>query len=239
MKKTIVILLTFFTLISTSKCMDLQVCPKTAQNPQAIAAFDKYQPAIVQIQIEPKLLKKYGYKRIPQSGVVISNDGYVLTNYHPLRDAKKVQVKIYPDSQYDAVIVGVDKANDFAVLKIEALNEILTFVELKEHQLPKLNDNVYTVGFPIGFNPFMGNGKVDQILKTVKTNDNLSAKNVIHSVNAIHPWSGGGALLNEKGEFIGLNTSINNSSKPNAPNSFAIPVNTIIDSLDVIMEDKN
>ncbi len=170
---------------------------------------------------------------IPQkgsgSGVVISKDGYLLTNEHVISSADEILVKFGNGNSYKAKIVGKDKASDLAVLKIEAEN--LSYVNLGDSEKVRVGEWVIAIGNPFGLGITVTCGVVSAIKRDLSIDKQTNYRDLIQTDASINPGNSGGALINTKGELIGINTAIIPSGQGIG---FAIPVNRakrIVDDL--------
>jgi len=173
------------------------------------------------------------------TGIVMSADGYILTNAHVVEDCTSVTVILNDDDQteYNATIIGTDTSADIAVLKIQASN--LTAAEFGDSDNLVVGDYAYAIGNPLGFelsNTFTP-GIISGLDRTVTINDN--SMNLIQTSAAINSGNSGGPLVNSKGQVIGIVSSKISSSYSSSTASveglgFAIPITqakTIIDDL--------
>lgn len=182
----------------------------------------------------------YGYKTTAAasgSGFILTADGYVVTNYHVIEDAKDIQVTTYDDTTYDASIVGYDIDNDLAVLKIEA--DGLTPVILGDSDNMNVGDEVIAIGNPLGELTFsLTKGCVSALNRTVTINN--AHMNLIQTDCAINSGNSGGALFNMYGEVIGItNAKYSNNGGTDATIEsigFAIPINSVRDIIESIIE---
>ena len=167
-----------------------------------------------------------GYNNvIPQkgsgSGVLISADGYLLTNEHVISDADEIIVKFENGKNYKAKIIGKDKETDLAVLKIES-KEKLTYVELGDSDKTRVGEWVIAIGNPFGLGITVTAGVVSAVKRDLSIDKNNNYKDLIQTDASINPGNSGGALINSNGELIGVNTAIIPSGQGIG---FAIPVN--------------
>ena len=163
------------------------------------------------------------------SGVIVSSQGYVLTNNHVIADADDVQVLLYDGRIAKAKLIGVDQETDLAVLKIDAGN--LPVVHIAS-QPPRAGDVALAIGNPLGFNQTVTMGIVSAIGRQLTQS---SAEDFIQTDAAINLGNSGGALVNAAGELIGINT-LTLSKAANAEGiGFAIPVDTAKNVLDQII----
>ncbi len=177
----------------------------------------------------------YG-KRRPQraqrgtgSGVIISDDGYIVTNNHVVAGADKVNVTLNDNKQYEATVVGTDPSTDLAVIKIE--EEGLTGIELGNSDDVKIGEWVLAVGNPFNLTSTVTAGIVSAKSRSINIMQQNSAKNLfpiesfIQTDAAVNPGNSGGALVNTAGELVGINTAIASKTGSYSGYSFAVPVN--------------
>ncbi len=171
------------------------------------------------------------------SGFILTEDGYIVTNYHVIEKASTVSVSLYNGESYDAVVVGGDESSDLAVLKIEAKG--LTPVVLGSSDSLRVGDKVVAIGNPLGELTFsLTHGCVSALDRTVTFSGGLSME-LIQTDCAINAGNSGGALFNLYGEVIGITNakySGNGSSTEASIDNigFAIPIDhvrAIIESL--------
>lgn len=194
---------------------------------------DKVGPAVVGIINKTTYGNAYGYygffgqdvdKEIEQSsgsGVVISSDGYIVTNNHVIDNATRLTVILNTGEEYDGRVVGRDASTDLAVVKIEAQN--LTFAQMGNSSSLRVGETAIAIGNPLG-QEFAGTttkGIVSGLNRSV-TIDNTTM-NLIQTDAAINPGNSGGALVNEYGHLIGINTAKISSSTLEGL-GFAIPI---------------
>ncbi len=152
------------------------------------------------------------------SGVIIRNDGYILTNAHVVRGATKIKVTLHDKKTYDGNVIGLDSFSDLAVVKIEANNLIAAKLGVSDNLRP--GEFVVAIGSPLGFDHTVTFGIISAVGRTI-TDVNNGNVNFIQTDAAINPGNSGGPLLNLHGEVIGINTAI----QANAQNiGFSIPI---------------
>ncbi|MEI6305331.1 MAG: DegQ family serine endoprotease [Deltaproteobacteria bacterium] len=152
------------------------------------------------------------------SGFIISNDGYIVTNDHVVRDAESIQVKLSNDKSYDAKVVGRDQKTDIAVIKISASS--LPVAVLGDSDKLEVGQWAIAIGNPFGLDRTM---TVGVISATGRSNMGIETyENFIQTDASINPGNSGGPLLNVYGEVIGINTAIVAAGQGIG---FAIPVN--------------
>jgi len=158
------------------------------------------------------------------SGVIISSDGYILTNNHVVAGGRDVTVTLDDKRQFDARIVGRDPSTDLAVLKIQG--DDLPNIVLGDSDLLEVGDWVMAVGNPLRLKSTITAGIVSALGRDVQIiRDELRIENFIQTDAAINKGNSGGALVNTSGELIGINTAIATESGMNQGYGFAIPIN--------------
>jgi S1-C subfamily serine protease len=157
------------------------------------------------------------------SGFVIDKAGHILTNYHVIADAQKVEVTLHDHKKYSATIVGTDRAHDLAVLQIKAAD--LHPIVLGDSSNLQVGQKVYAIGNPFGLAGTLTQGIVSSIRQVQEPNGTF-IEEAIQTDAAINPGNSGGPLLNWHGEVIGINTIIASSVGQSAGIGFAIPINT-------------
>ena len=159
------------------------------------------------------------------SGVVITADGYIVTNNHVISGADKLEVTLNDNTKYNAKIIGTDPALDLALLKVEAKN--LAPLTFGDSDALKVGEWVLAVGNPFGLNSTVTAGIVSAKARGVDTSDNYSRERSIESYIqtdvAVNPGNSGGALVNTNGELVGINSMIYSKTGNYAGVSFAIP----------------
>jgi S1-C subfamily serine protease len=170
------------------------------------------------------------------SGVVISKDGYIITNEHVTEDGTRYEVNVNGKT-LEAKLVGADSSSDVAVLKVDT-DEELTAIELGDSDTIKTGEWVMSIGSPFGLEQSVATGIVSATSRSqIASSDSSSSSssssvriypNMVQTDAAINPGNSGGALVNENGQLIGINTLIQSSSGNYSGVGFAIPVNYAI-----------
>ncbi|MDR3268398.1 MAG: Do family serine endopeptidase [Tannerella sp.] len=175
----------------------------------------------------------FGYRgnpRQPQprigfgSGVIISTDGYILTNNHVIEGADELDVTLNDNREFRAKIIGTDPTTDIALLKIEAAD--LKTLPFGDSELLKVGEWVLAVGNPFSFKSTVTAGIVSAKGRSIMTGstDRNKIESFIQTDAAVNPGNSGGALVNTKGELIGINTAIYSETGNFAGYSFAVPI---------------
>jgi S1-C subfamily serine protease len=157
------------------------------------------------------------------SGFIIDAAGHILTNYHVIDDARKLEVILANKKHYPASVVGADKSHDLAIIQIKAPN--LQPVTLGNSANLQVGQEVLAIGNPFGvFNGTMTRGIVSSI-RQVQEPDGTYIDEAIQTDAAINPGNSGGPLLNSRGEVVGINTMIASANGGSSGVGFAIPIN--------------
>ena len=171
------------------------------------------------------------------SGFIISDDGYILTNFHVIEDSDSITVSMFGGDSYEAALIGYDESNDIAVLKIEA--EGLSPVILGNSDNLNVGDSVIAIGNPLGELTFtLTSGAISAKDREVTFSNNTSM-NLLQTDCAINSGNSGGALFNLYGEVIGVTNAKYSSSSSGASIDnigFAIPINSIMNIVESIIE---
>ena len=171
------------------------------------------------------------------SGVIISDDGYIVTNNHVIEDATNIEVVMNNNQRYYAKLVGSDANTDLALLKIKAKN--LPFVPYGNSDRLQPGEWVLAIGNPFDLNSTVTAGIVSAKARNIgilQERNNLSVEAFIQTDAAVNPGNSGGALVNLSGELIGVNTAIATSSGGYQGYSFAIPVSLVKKVMDDLLE---
>lgn len=201
-------------------------------------AIDRVGPSIVNVytisQTADKTVNTYG------SGVVLSNDGYIVTNYHVIAKAREIAVTNQAGTIYRAKLVGSDQITDLAVLKVDA-NDYSGLPQFKINDTPPavaVGDVVLAIGNPLNLGQSATMGIVSALGRS--TLDKLGFQHLIQTDVALNTGNSGGALINTNGELIGINTLIVQRAYNNSVSGlgFAIPTNTVMRIMNQIITQK-
>ena len=158
------------------------------------------------------------------SGIIVSKDGYILTIVHVVDKANRLQVLLNDNREFDAQIVGLDPLTEVAVIKIDASN--LPVARLGDSARMRVGDWVLAIGNPLELRSTVTAGIVSAKEREIDImRDTFSVESFIQTDAAINPGNSGGALVNLRGEVIGINTAIATETGLNAGFGFAIPIN--------------
>jgi S1-C subfamily serine protease len=161
------------------------------------------------------------------SGSVLDKEGHILTNYHVIEDAQKIDVMLFDGNSYEAKPVGADPINDIAVIKVDAPRDALFPIRLGDSAEMKVGMRVFAIGNPFGLERTMTTGIISSLNRTLQVTNNRSIKSIIQIDAAVNPGNSGGPLLNSHGRLIGMNTAIASRNGQSAGVGFAIPSSLI------------
>lgn len=165
------------------------------------------------------------------SGVILTSDGYIVTNNHVVQDADELTVKLNDNREFKARIIGTDKTTDLALIKIEATN--LRPITVANSDNLKLGEWVLAIGNPFSLTSTVTAGIVSAKARSLGATPG-SIESFIQTDAAINPGNSGGALVNAKGELVGINAMIYSQTGSYAGYGFAIPtsiMNKVVDDL--------
>lgn len=171
------------------------------------------------------------------SGVIVSSDGYIVTNNHVIEDASEVQVILNDNRSYEAKVIGADPQTDLALLKID--EESLTFVSYGNSDNVRIGEWVLAVGNPFNLTSTVTAGIVSAKARNIgilRDIGGLQIESFIQTDAAVNPGNSGGALVNLKGELVGINTAIATPTGTYAGYSFAVPVTLVQKVIDDLLE---
>jgi serine protease Do len=181
----------------------------------------------------------YGFKGGQQqeqvgtgSGVIISADGYIVTNNHVVKDATEIEITLNNKKAYKAKVVGTDSKMDIALLKIDT-DDKLPYTIFADSDNVKVGEWVLAVGNPYNLTSTVTAGIVSAKARNLDTN---GIQSFIQTDAAVNPGNSGGALVNTRGELIGINTMISSQTGSYVGYSFAIPSNIARKIIEDIME---
>lgn len=168
------------------------------------------------------------------SGVIVSSDGYIVTNDHVVEDAENIEIILQNQKSYKAKVIGIDPETDLALLKIEENN--LTFIEFGNSNDVEVGDWVLAVGNPFNLTSTVTAGIVSAKARNI---DILKRKGAVESYiqtdAAINPGNSGGALVDYTGKLIGITSAIATPTGAYAGYSFAVPVNIVKKIIDDLL----
>lgn len=162
------------------------------------------------------------------SGVIISTDGYIVTNNHVIDGAERLEVTLNDNRSFNATVVGADPTTDIALVKIDAKD--LPVIPLGDSESLKVGEWVLAVGNPFGFTSTVTTGIVSAKARSIAGATHgraMGIESYIQTDAAVNPGNSGGALVNLAGELVGINTAIYSQTGNYAGYSFAVPVTIV------------
>jgi len=170
------------------------------------------------------------------SGVIISDDGYIVTNHHVIDNAEEVSVTLDDKTSFTAKVIGTDPSTDLALLKIDAKG--LPFTTYGNSDEVRVGEWVLAVGNPFNLTSTVTAGIVSAKARNIHIlpDQKFPIESFIQTDAAVNPGNSGGALVNTKGELIGINAAIASNTGSYSGYSFAIPVNIVKKVVDDLLE---
>jgi S1-C subfamily serine protease len=160
------------------------------------------------------------------SGAIIDRSGHILTNFHVIDGARRLEVTLADGSKWPARPVGADPSNELAVIKIEAPTEKLAVIPLGDSSKLVVGQKVLVIGNPFGFERTLTAGIVSSLGRSIRADNGRLIRGIIQTDAAINPGNSGGPVLNSGGEVIGVSTAIFSPSGGSVGVGFAVPINT-------------
>ncbi|MDY7393730.1 trypsin-like peptidase domain-containing protein [Aureibaculum sp. 2210JD6-5] len=168
------------------------------------------------------------------SGVIISPDGYIITNNHVIRGAKELEITLNNQRSYPAEVIGADPTTDIALIKISG--EDLPFVSFANSDNVKVGEWVLAVGNPFNLTSTVTAGIVSAKARNINISGGRMIESFIQTDAAVNPGNSGGALVNVRGELVGINTAITSQTGSYVGYSFAVPSNIAKKVIEDLME---
>ncbi len=183
----------------------------------------------------------YGQPQMPReqigagSGVIISKDGYIVTNNHVIEGADEIEVTLENNRSFKATLIGADSATDIALLKIDAQN--LPFLLFGDSDILKLGEWVLAIGNPYNLRSTVTAGIVSAKARSMPSmNGEFRIEAFIQTDAAVNPGNSGGALINTRGELVGINTAIASKTGAFSGYSFAVPTSIVKKIVEDLMD---
>jgi S1-C subfamily serine protease len=174
-------------------------------------------PAVVSLGTK----RQYEHMSGAGSGVIITPDGFILTNNHVIDGSKQIQVQTHDGKFFDGTIVGTDPITDLAVVRIQENN--LIFAQFGNSDNLQVGQLVIAIGNPFGYQSTVSTGVVSALNRSLRGDSGRLIENIIQSSAPINPGNSGGPLVDSRGKVIGINTAMNFRAQSIG---FAIPSNT-------------
>ncbi len=202
---------------------------KTEDEENNISIYHRVGPGVVNIT-SVVVERDFFFNPIPRegagSGSIIDESGHILTNYHVIRDSRKLEVTLSDGSKWPGKFVGADPDNDLAIIKIDAPREKLTIIPMGDSSELQIGQKVLAIGNPFGLGQTLTTGIISSLGRSIRSEAGTLIEDVIQTDAAINPGNSGGPLLDSKGRIIGINSAIISPTGASVGIGFAIPVNT-------------
>ena len=200
-----------------------------------VGAIAKASPSVINLSIKKNIeIRSFDRGQLNElvgSGIIISDDGYVITNLHVIEGARIIEVEFDDGQVYPASLIGFDERSDLAVIKITPM-DILKPIEVSNSSSVKVGDQVIAIGNAFGLGKTFTSG----IISATGRDYGNPYLELIQTDAAINPGNSGGALINHKGNLIGMNTKIFSQTGSYAGIGFALPANKIIEVASEIIQ---
>ena len=200
-----------------------------------VEAISKASPSVINIRsaknIETRLFDGALENDVIGSGIIISNDGYIITNMHVIEGKRLINVELDDGQVYKASLIGFDERSDLAVIKIVP-SDPLTPIEVSNSSSVQIGDQVIAIGNAFGLGKTFTSG----IISATGRDYGNPYLELIQTDAAINPGNSGGALINHKGNLIGMNTKIFSKTGSYAGIGFALPANKMIEVASEIIQ---
>jgi len=186
-----------------------------------VGVVDKVGPAVVSIAVKKQSRSRRAEGEGSASGVIIAQDGFVLTNDHVIERANEVEVELTDGNLFPAQVVGSDPATDLAVVRTGASG--LPTAKLGDSSSLRVGQLVIAIGNPLGFESTVSTGVISALGRALRSQSGRLIENVIQTDVPLNPGNSGGPLVDSRGRVIGINTAMISMAQGI---SFAVPVNT-------------
>jgi putative serine protease PepD len=218
------------TVAGTSSASATETNGQASLNSACLAASDVYQQLRASVvEITSTVNGRFGQSEGEGSGVIIDEQGFILTNYHVVSGADTLEVTLADGSTLPATMAGYDAGNDLAVIRIDPSAGGLTAAPLGDSDQLQVGDTVFAIGNPFGLEGTFTEGIISALSRTYSSDSTTRPlRNLIQTDAAVNPGNSGGPLVNCYGEVIGINALLENPTgdSVNVGVAFAVPINT-------------
>lgn len=202
----------------------------TSSEANTIAVYDSVAPSVVNITTEV-CEPEFFFCSVPSesgsaSGIVLREDGTIVTNHHVIADARTIQVTVADGRRLSAEIIASSPVDDVAIIRVDVGDRPLKAIRMGDSSRLEVGEKVLAIGNPFGLGQSLSVGTVSMLNRSIKK-DGLVLRNLIQTDAAINPGSSGGAMVNSRGELVGMNTMILSPTGSSIRIGFAIPANRI------------
>ena len=197
---------------------------------QNIKIYGEMSPGVVNITTTT-IAYDFFFNPIPESGSgsgsVIDKKGHILTNYHVVENAKKLEVTLFDGSKWKASFVGADPSNDIAIIKIKAPSDKLKPIPFGNSTALRVGQKVLAIGNPFGLERTLTVGIISSLGRTMRAVNGRLMRGIIQTDAAVNPGNSGGPLLDSSGRMIGVTSAIFSPVGANIGIGFAVPADTV------------
>lgn len=201
----------------------------TPEEQNTIAIYEKVAQSVVNITTTSVQLNFF-FQPVPTSGagsgVIIADDGTIVTSYHVVAGARRLEVTLTDGSKWPAKVIGTAPANDLAAMRIDLGDHTVVPIKWGDSDQLQVGQKVFAIGNPFGLGQTLTVGVVSQLGRNIEGKSGL-LRNLIQVDASINPGNSGGALVDSDGHLIGINTAIVTPTGSNIGIGFAIPVNQL------------
>jgi S1-C subfamily serine protease len=202
----------------------------TAEERVNIAVYENVNRSVVNINTKART-EAFFFLEVPTegmgSGSVLDKSGHILTNYHVVEGAEKIEVSLFNGRTFTAQLIGKDPNSDLAVLKVDAPAEMLFPVIIGDSTNLKVGQRVFAIGNPFGQERSLTTGIISSLNRSLPIRNHITLRSIIQIDAAINPGNSGGPLLDSRSRLIGMNTAIFSKTGQSTGVGFAIPASTI------------
>ncbi len=185
-----------------------------------VGVVERVGPAVVSIRVTMKAASR-PFGEGAGSGVVVTPDGFILTNNHVIEAARNLTVSLTEGNEFSATVVGADPATDLAVIRVGATG--IPIAEFGNSDTLRVGQLVIAIGNPLGFQNTVSTGVVSALGRSLRSQSGRLIENVVQTDVSLNPGNSGGPLVDSRGRVIGINTAMISMAQGI---SFAVPVNT-------------
>jgi S1-C subfamily serine protease len=206
--------------------------PLTPEEQTNVAIYEGVNPSVVNIDTHSVEIDRiFGLQHESEgtgSGAILDREGHVITNYHVIDGADQIEITLAPNKSYPAVLIGGDKEQDIAVLKMDAPPEELAPITLGSSDHLRVGQRVYVLGNPFGWDDTLTTGIISSLNRDLPSRvPGRLMQSLIQTDAPMNPGNSGGPLLNTSGQMVGMCVAIATRTGQNAGIGFAIPIDRI------------
>jgi putative serine protease PepD len=216
-------------LLSEILLMPLQTMAFTSEELNTIAVYERVAPSVVNITTEicqPEFFFCSAPESGSGSGIVLRQDGIIITNYHVVDGAQNIQVTLGDGRRLKADVIGSAPGEDLAIIKVPVGDRLLKTIVMGNSELLQIGEKVLVIGNPFGLGQTLTVGTVSMVRRDIKSGRRI-LEDLIQTDASINPGNSGGALVNSSGELVGMSTIIISPTGSSIGLGFAIPSNRI------------